>query len=213
MQCNKAIYPHSKYNYVTCTKLVETFADSNPPTPGSGISCSCKGDGSSGDSFSLTCSCTRTSSDSNNATGNGTTGTGTTGTGTTGTGTTGTGTTGTTGTTGNVCPTGVTECFADVMPLATTAQEAMNTAGQGIAGAAKGAAQGIADAAQGIAGAAMPMAAKAAAAVGVSNLMNQANEEDECNKKPLQITVGVLVLILLGLISYIIYQQMKNKQQ
>ena len=27
MQCNKTIYPHSKYNYVTCTKFVERFSD------------------------------------------------------------------------------------------------------------------------------------------------------------------------------------------
>ena len=37
MQCTKTIYPHSKYNYVTCTNSVERFSDTPtnlivPPT-------------------------------------------------------------------------------------------------------------------------------------------------------------------------------------
>ena len=93
MQCTRRAYPHSKFNYVKCTKFVERFTESLPQTtgstnsqstpvfnniqtetsnmqgvsqptiseniPASSMSCSCTGDSSGNDNFTLSCSCTR----------------------------------------------------------------------------------------------------------------------------------------------------------
>ncbi len=212
MQCTKAIYPHSKYNYVTCTRLVEKFSDGDnsgiPATvnstgsSSSGISCSCTGDASGNDAFSLSCKCTRVGSDSSTISG-ATTGTDTSTT--TGTGT-GTDTGATTGTdTGATTGTGITtsapkEGFADLMT---------NPSQETIVAAAKD----IANVAQAAVSTEVPMAAKAAVIAGVSDLAEQVKQEHECNKTTLHVTIGILVTIVIGLVAYIVYQQMKNKQQ
>jgi hypothetical protein len=206
MQCNKAIYPHSKYNYVSCTRLVENFSEGTTGTP----------DPSKTTDNTTT---TNTGTDSNSGTTSNGTSTGTS---------TGTSNGTSSGNSLNCSLSGDTssgnfsltcsrpktaEGFADVLPLATTAQEAMATAGQGIAGAAQGVAGAAQGAAQGLANAVVPMAAKAAAVTGVSDLINQVKQDKECNKTTLHITIGVLVTVLIGLVAYIVYQQMKNKQQ
>ena len=47
----------------------------------------------------------------------------------------------------------------------------------------------------------------------IDNIQQSLQEDSACNKTPLHITIGILVTILIGLVAYIVYQQMKNKQQ
>jgi hypothetical protein len=191
MQCSKAIYPHSKFNYVSCTRLVENFSETSSGTPTGSNSSNNTATGSttgsttnvtpnSGSISSVTssgnngisCSCTGDASSNNSFS------------------------------LSCTCTRKVNEGFADVMAIPPSAQDAMAAAGKGIASAA-----------QGLASTVGPMATKAAVATGVSDMVNQLKKENECNKTSLHITIGVLVTVLIGLVAYIVYQQMKNKQQ
>ncbi len=147
MQCTKAIYPHSKYNYVTCTKLVEKFADENPSA----------------------------SNDS--------------------------------GTNNNSLQSG---------DITNSIQDTTKTASPIVSEVAKGIIDAVTNATQEGINSEVTMTAmetKDTVVAAATDMIEQVKQEHECNKTSLHITIGILVTIVIGLIAYIVYQQMKNKQQ
>lgn len=174
MQCTRQIYPRSKFNYVSCTKLVEKFTEmgTGPVTTNNNltgnINCSCTKNSSSNNKFSSSCSCTRKT----------------------------------------------TEGFVDVM---TNPSQQMGNA----------IAERLVDAIAELPIAELPIAELPGATNGeivssltdldqqpASDLTLESNQNtNTCNKTSLHITIGVLVTIIIGLVAYIVYNQMKNKQQ
>ncbi len=183
MQCTRRVFPHSKFNYVNCTrKQRESFVDILPETTNLGVKAAVMELAQNANTVSEM--------------------------------------PGTVANTVSEMPGTVVNAVSE-MPgtVANTVSEMPGTVVNAVSempALAKAAVTGLADdITDSVADMSKIAKAGVIGLVKSSDITDTTNttvpiDDTSCNKKNLHITIGVLIMIILGLISYIIYKQMKS---